>query len=268
MRIMGVYREEKLAGKPEADRKIALAVADALRKNPLVEDVRMVRGEDTEQFSASPISAIFSMARSRKALEALSKFASEMAIVNSPISASLSQQRYAIYYNMNNAGIPAPKTRGMRPPEVLGQEPPFVIKRIYTHGKPDDTLVIKSKKELDAAAKLIEQRKDSFYLVQEFIEGQAFKFYGVGEDVFPLAFADAAPKEKVSALADYAKAMAKICMLDVYGGDFIYTSDGRFYFTDLNDWPSFSPIREHAAQKIADIIEKRIDENNAEASVP
>jgi len=267
MKILGIHREERLAGKPEADRKIALAVADVLRQRPLVEEVRLIKGEDVDSFLSGSRSAIFSMARGREALHTLSQFTLEIPVVNKPLSVYFCHLRDSLYRNLAKAGIPVPETRKMGSSEVLGQSPPFVLKRMYTHGKADDTIVIRSAQELDAAAKIIEKRDDRFYLVLPFIEGEHFKFYGVGEDVFPLGFAGAAPRMKVDELVDYARAMAKINLLDVYGGDLICTPDHQIYFTDLNDWPSFSPIREEAAQKIADLLERRMAEQHGKTSL-
>ena len=45
--------------------------------------------------------------------------------------------------------------------------------------------------------------------------------------------------------------LASLTGIDVYGGDCIINSDGRFFIIDFNDWPSFSPCCEQAAECIA-----------------
>ena len=44
---------------------------------------------------------------------------------------------------------------------------------------------------------------------------------------------------------------AKSIGLKIYGGDCIVDSEGRIYLIDLNDFPSFSSVREEAAREIA-----------------
>jgi len=40
----------------------------------------------------------------------------------------------------------------------------------------------------------------------------------------------------------------------VYGGDAIVQADGSFYIIDFNDWPSFSPCVNAAAEAISQLI--------------
>ena len=44
--------------------------------------------------------------------------------------------------------------------------------------------------------------------------------------------------------------IADIIGIDVYGGDGIVRDDGTFAIIDFNDWPSFSPCVEEAAEQI------------------
>ena len=45
--------------------------------------------------------------------------------------------------------------------------------------------------------------------------------------------------------------LAQLVGIEVYGGDAIIDSEGRFYIIDFNDWPSFSRCRDEAAEAIA-----------------
>jgi glutathione synthase/RimK-type ligase-like ATP-grasp enzyme len=42
--------------------------------------------------------------------------------------------------------------------------------------------------------------------------------------------------------------------LDIYGGDAIITPQGEIFIIDINDFPSFSAIRDIAAKEIATLI--------------
>ena len=48
--------------------------------------------------------------------------------------------------------------------------------------------------------------------------------------------------------------------LEIYGGDCIVSEDGAIYIIDMNDFPSFSAIRDEAAGEIAEYIINRITE--------
>ena len=42
--------------------------------------------------------------------------------------------------------------------------------------------------------------------------------------------------------------------LYVYGGDAIISPDGTVSIIDINDWPSFAPVRDEASREIAKLI--------------
>jgi glutathione synthase/RimK-type ligase-like ATP-grasp enzyme len=42
--------------------------------------------------------------------------------------------------------------------------------------------------------------------------------------------------------------------LDIFGGDVVLAAPGRPVLIDLNDWPSFAPVRDSAAQAIAGYV--------------
>ena len=49
--------------------------------------------------------------------------------------------------------------------------------------------------------------------------------------------------------------------LFVYGGDAIIGRDGSITIIDVNDWPSFAPVREEASRAIADLIFRKAQEH-------
>ncbi|WP_447767271.1 hypothetical protein [Sphingobacterium faecium] len=52
-------------------------------------------------------------------------------------------------------------------------------------------------------------------------------------------------------LQQTAQLAAEVLGVSIYGGDAIIHADGNFHIIDLNDWPSFAPCREVAAEAIA-----------------
>ena len=56
--------------------------------------------------------------------------------------------------------------------------------------------------------------------------------------------------------SDIATKAAKAIGIDIYGGDCIINRNGKISLIDLNDFPSFSAVREEAAKEIAGFIMK------------
>ncbi len=61
-------------------------------------------------------------------------------------------------------------------------------------------------------------------------------------------------------MRELASASADALGLRVYGGDAIIGKDGGVTVIDINDWPSFAPIREEASRHIAQLIYRKASE--------
>ena len=81
-----------------------------------------------------------------------------------------------------------------------------------------------------------------------------FRWYTVGESL-QIPFDERALERMMRKAAD-------MIQLDVYGGDCIIRPDGQPVLIDLNDWPSFSPCRDEAAQAITKRIVQRIEQEH------
>ena len=97
-------------------------------------------------------------------------------------------------------------------------------------------------------------------------KGDIIKFYGVGDNYFTYSYPNAEKTkfglEKINGEIKHhpfdADAMRKIVFdaakavgLSIYGGDCIVNEKGEISIIDLNDFPSFSSVREEAAKEIA-----------------
>ena len=107
------------------------------------------------------------------------------------------------------------------------------------------------------------------------IAGDIVKFYGVGKGFFRHIYPDpekskfglekinGAPHRYPFSLDEMKSAVfsaAESIGLEIYGGDCIVCEDGAIYIIDMNDFPSFSAIRDEAAGEIAEYIINRITE--------
>ena len=112
-------------------------------------------------------------------------------------------------------------------------------------------------------------------MVNEHLEGDLIKFYGVnGTDFFywfypfemkhskfGLEKINGEPTGisfKVETLQQICNQAASVLQVDVYGGDAIVAADGSMRIIDFNDWPSFAPCREEAADAISELILKKV----------
>ena len=101
------------------------------------------------------------------------------------------------------------------------------------------------------------------------IAGDIIKFYGVGSNFFTHSYPqpgktkfnleaiNGAPQHHPfdkEALAHIAAKAARALGLTIFGGDAIITAQGEIFIIDINDFPSFSAVREQAAAQIAKTV--------------
>lgn len=249
MKIIGIYRELATAGKPEQDIAIANKVADNLTL--LGFDVSMETVDTFNEDMLNGCSAVFSMARSDKILSILEK--SKLPIINDPAAIRKVLHRQTLYRELIKNEIPIPETKEIKINDA-SFEYPSVIKNPEAHGQ--DKHIVKALNEDEFIAG-IEHFKDmglTSVLIQKFIGGRWIKFYGVRDKIYLYD----SPETSAEKLKKIAINAAKVVNLDVYGGDIIQGLDNNFYLIDLNDWPTFNPVKEEAASEIAKIIKSKI----------
>ena len=131
----------------------------------------------------------------------------------------------------------------------------------------------------------VEQTKRNFALrgvddvvVSAHVVGDLIKFYGVGDSFFWYFYPtdnghSKFGNEKRNGIAQHfgfnlselraaATRLARLTGIDVYGGDCIVDREGRFFIIDFNDWPSFSPCREQAADAISLFVNRLLAAQN------
>ena len=96
-------------------------------------------------------------------------------------------------------------------------------------------------------------------LIQDHIDGEVIKFYGIGPGEYFNAFMVSSEKSVISqasTLLKIANRAAETVGLEIYGGDAVLTPQGRLLLIDLNDWPSFSACCQDAARSIAEYVDR------------
>lgn len=211
---------------------------------------------------------IFSMAqgiRAGRILEELSR--KGRFIINHPQSV-LNCHRTNFLNSLQNNNIPVPKyfVVDVRYPEQinfseLGTKKIW-IKRGDLHAiHREDVTLCYSEEEKNFILKEFERRKIKKAVLQEHIRGDVIKFYAVrNSDFFHWYYLNGEYHTDFNEedLKNFADKAADLLDIDVFGGDAVIKEDSSITFIDINDWPSFAPVRDKASKYIAELIMKKI----------
>lgn len=208
------------------------------------------------------------MSRSPKVLQKLTGAEKKGISVFNTAKAVKNCSRVATMQLLEKNNIPQPFFRIIEQEEDLTELPyPAWIKRGegWSCHKDDVCFANDISKAKEAIASMRKRGINSFVYTSH-SKGDIIKFYGVGDNYFTYSYPDAAKTkfglEKINGEIKHhpfdADAMRKIVFdaanavgLSIYGGDCIVNEKGEISIIDLNDFPSFSSVREEAAKEIA-----------------
>ena len=214
---------------------------------------------------------IFSMAQGPLGSNTLLKIEQRGAfIINSP-RAVMNCYRINMVNLLPKAGVPFPRSvivstdSDVDPRQAGFTTSKLWIKRGDVHAvhKEDVTLANTDDEELNLL-KEFHQRDIKEAILQEHLDGDTVKFYAVREsDLFHWYYLNGVYHTKFDEkkLRELASASAEALSLYVYGGDAIIGQDGSVTIIDINDWPSFAPVREQASRHIAQLIYRKAKEH-------
>jgi glutathione synthase/RimK-type ligase-like ATP-grasp enzyme len=100
-------------------------------------------------------------------------------------------------------------------------------------------------------------------VLQEHIDGDTVKFYAIREsEFFHWYYLNGVHHTlfEEGRLHELVQACAEILGLHVMGGDAIISADGAITIIDINDWPSFAPVRNEASRHIAQLLLRKATE--------
>lgn len=273
MRILGVSRSPRFSpNSEERDKAIFDAVCMLLKDRGYEVDCCSEDERDYLQTGLKGAGLVYTMARDAGVLALLAEKEKQgVRVVNSPASL-MSYTRGALFRMFYQEGLPVPQTFCVHPDDRAPLPPqlkfPLWIKRSDECAQvKNDVRLVDNLQELHDTCRDYFRRGIREALLCEHIEGELLKFYGVfGTDFFYVFSTDTRhgfskfglehdnkvtshyvfDKQALKACADRA---AGLCGIFVYGGDAVVNENG-FYIIDFNDWPSFSPCREAAAEAI------------------
>lgn len=270
--FLGVYREQVYSpGKVRED----AAVMDLVLSELSGGDKRLpaVQAERLDQASERP-ACVLSMAQSPKALEILEGWRALGTRVVNSVQSVRNCYRKALIDILSAQDLPMPPGRIVRVEEAeglpdLSPSSRLWLKRGDVHAvAPGDVVQVASREALEKALSHFSRRGIHEILIQEHVEGETVKFYGVGPGAFFEAFPpNALASRAMASLRRTAERSAAALGLEVYGGDAIAAGGDKVLLVDLNDWPSFSPCRIGGAKGIARHILAEYDKDRVAITI-
>jgi hypothetical protein len=201
--------------------------------------------------------------------------------INRP-SAVQACHRYHLVPRLQAAGVPFPRTvlvstegpTAHRPPVELVTDNgyPVWVKRGDVHAETPDDVVAVPVAEVSRTLRAFAARGISVAALQQHQPGPVVKFYGVANGRFfhwygTNGTADSV-RVDVGRLQATAEQAAAALGLEVYGGDAVVHQPSAPMLIDLNDWPSFAPVRAAAAAAIARHAHDRAVKDKTLCSTP
>ena len=139
----------------------------------------------------------------------------------------------------------------------------------------EDVTYVRNTEEAQSMLKEYAMRGIRKVVINEHLEGDLVKFYGVaGTDFFYWFYPSDLQHSKFgyeeingaaneihfdkTRLYQLCDEAAKVLNVQIYGGDCIIDKTGAIWLIDFNDWPSFAPCRNEAAPYIVSCIENFI----------
>lgn len=212
---------------------------------------------------------IFSMAQGVESTLLLNELEEKgKIIINSP-KGSINSYRTNMVKILPEKGIPFPKSFVINVEEKNKikfedfNARKIWIKRGDVHAiHREDVTVVYSEEEKNNIITEFARRSIRDVVLQEHLDGDVIKFYSVRNTNlfhwFYLNGINHTPFE-IKLLKDLGNKAADALGLEVYGGDAIVSEEGKISIIDINDWPSFAPVREEASVAIAELIVKKIN---------
>jgi glutathione synthase/RimK-type ligase-like ATP-grasp enzyme len=268
--VLAVEREEIFSpGKEEADAAILRSVCEQTAK--LGFRVERIPAEALKGWQEPP-ALILSMAQGDAALSHLSRWETKGTFVINSTESVRNCSRRDTLFSCLEFELPGYRVAPTLVLDTQGGSAgaharnllkdwsfPVWLKRGDFHALgPDDVFQVSDFDRLEEALSAFASRDIPKGVVQQHVEGEVVKFYGVGWDKFwcrPQENARFPMPEGVSVVG---RTGWDILELEIYGGDIILSADGELFLIDLNDWPSFTGIQKEAAIAISELVQNRL----------
>ncbi len=277
MKIAGIGRAARFSpNSVERDANILRSVMALLEKDEGNEVFSLNEEEISSQSEAAElimteyceaVDCIFSMARSSEALAVLAACEDRGVRVINSARSLLRLNRRSLLALCRELQLPVP----LHAVDGYAGVPfPLWLKRDdSTTQQAEDVCFVSNEAALQQALRRMQADGVRHYVAEQHVTGDLVKFYGVACSDFFYTYSPTARdsfskfgQERINGEArGYAFdretfkrdafRLAQAAGIAVFGGDAVVQPDGRYFFVDFNDWPSFAPCRAEAARAIA-----------------
>jgi hypothetical protein len=238
-------------------------------------DADRVHESEVEGGRVPSTSLYLNMAQGPLASELLSPLELDGAVVANRPSSVLRCHRHRLARALFESRVAFPPTlivptHGEAPPAasllaLAGSEGRLWVKRGDVHAERPEDVVSTAPDGVGEAVRGFAERGIPWVALQRHVPGPVLKFYAVADGRFFRWYDAAVGPGHPAPPVDEAKLRALVFRaagavgLDVFGGDVAVPDLGGPVLIDLNDWPSFAPYREEAADAIADYVNHQVD---------
>lgn len=269
-RVVGIARSATYSPRQHATNDRAILEATLGELQALGWHARCLGEEDVLSGALPSAELYLNMGQgSAAALALLPMEAAGTRFFNRP-SSVLRCHRQRLVPALQRAGLPFPPTLLLRTDRAFSSEEraaldglgegPLWLKRGGVHAEREGDVRTLRRGELEQGLAELAARQIRIAAVQAHVPGPVVKFYGVAAGGFFHAYLAhnkaPVPEELIApeALRALALRAAARLRLDIFGGDVVLAAPGRPVLIDLNDWPSFAPVRDSAALAIAGYV--------------
>jgi hypothetical protein len=271
--LVAIYRSPSYS--PLQHRVNDTAILDATVGRLGVQGWRAIKTteREVEQGRLPAAELYLNMCQGSLAAEQLMPLESDgIVVVNRPSSA-LNCHRYRMVKRLGDSTLAFPRTlihassAPLPPADQLAALSPdhqkVWIKRGDVHAERAEDVVAVAREHVAEALHAFTARGIPWVALQEHVPGPVVKFYAVTDGRFfnwygsDAGFGGVRPAVDENRLKALAFEAAAILGLEVFGGDVAFPQPDRPVLIDINDWPSFAPFRDDAAQAIAAYITHR-----------
>ena len=209
------------------------------------------------------------MCQGPAASERLRDLVPREALAVNPPESVLNCHRHRLVGHMTAAGLPFPRTLIVptaEPQAVVplvhqlnGDGRPVWVKRGDVHAETSADVVSAKEASVTDAIAGFARRGVTRVALQAHVAGPIVKFYAVADGRFFSWYAADPGRVEIceQSLKDLVFAAARAVGLEVFGGDVAFPKPDAPVLIDLNDWPSFAPVRAAAAAAIAAYIDEK-----------
>jgi len=271
-RLVALYRSPTYS--PEAHRRNDTAILDDTVAELEHRGWSVTRtGEGDVAAGRLPVADLYvNMCQGPAASERLLDLVPREAIAVNPPGSVLNCHRHRLVARMAAGGLAFPRTLIVptADPQALiplvhqlnGDGRPVWVKRGDVHAETSADVVATKEAGVTDAIAAFARRGVSRVALQAHIPGPILKFYAVADGRFFFWYPADGPRDRhvevaEDRLRELVFAAARAVGLEVFGGDVALPAPDAPVLIDLNDWPSFAPVRLAAAAAIAAYIDEK-----------